>query len=94
MKKSKLALLLGALLSLFVLAGCPSPAGTPENPPEPQPETEYVTVTFDAGTGAVFSNNKQTFTQRVEKKDRLFHFLFLVLQMKIELKFLISVITQ
>ena len=67
MKKSKLALLVGALLSLFVLAGCPSPASTPENPPEPQPETEYVTVTFDAGTGAVFSNNKQTFTQRVEK---------------------------
>lgn len=38
MKKSKLALLLGALLSLFVLAGCPSPAGS---------GGDTVTVTFN-----------------------------------------------
>lgn len=38
MKKSKLALLLGALLSLFVLAGCPGPAGG---------SSETVTVTFN-----------------------------------------------
>ena len=68
MKKSKLALLLGTLLSLFVLAGCPSPAGTPENPPEPQPETEYVTVTFDATEkGYYVYKDEQTKTVRVEK---------------------------
>jgi hypothetical protein len=38
MKKSKLALLLGTLLSLFVLAGCPSPAGS---------GGDTVTVTFN-----------------------------------------------
>ncbi len=38
MKKSKLALLLGTLLSLFVLAGCPSPAGS---------GGDTVTITFN-----------------------------------------------
>ena len=41
MKKSKLALLLGGLLSLFVLAGCPGPANS--NIPGENPTTNEIT---------------------------------------------------
>lgn len=73
MKKSKLALLLAGVLSLFVFAACSNSTGgdSGSGGGSDKPSTdnkEYVTVTFDAGEKGYFVySSQQTKTVKVEK---------------------------
>ena len=68
MKNSRLfTIIMSAFAAVILFTGCPSPTATPVDEPDTPPAVEYVNVTFDAGTGAVFSNGEQTLTQSVQK---------------------------
>ena len=74
MKKSKLALLLAGVLSLFVFAACSNSSGgggsEESEKPSTSSQTKKITVTFEAGENAYYTNfgyRESTYTKTIEE---------------------------